>query len=291
MSRICWPYLASLFSPTPLTVPSSARVAGDDGRDLAQRRVVEDHVRGHALLLGGRGPPGAQPLEDRRGLRRQLGGRGAGDARPAFAGAPARARSGSRRIMTSRSPPSTSPLALGEHQRAVVALDARAAPAPAAAGRRRATRPRAARCRCRTRVSASWRNWVTLSVFWPSRMSMDWPAPNFWPRSRCSRSTVDSSFCAATVPSQDSGGVRQVSQLPHARALLAEVGEQLDPAALAPSRTAPASRRGARPAPRRCATSPSELSIILRCWTTSCSPYASQAVDGRPSRPARPVSW
>ena len=47
---------------------------------------------------------------------------------------------------------------------------------------------------------------------------MDCPAPNFWPRSRCSRSTVESSFCAATVPSQDSGGVRQVSQLPQAAA-------------------------------------------------------------------------
>jgi hypothetical protein len=58
-------------------------------------------------------------------------------------------------------------------------------------------------------------------------MSMDWPAPNFWPRSRCSRSTVDSSFCAATVPSQDSGGVRQVSQLPQAVPPAAEVGQQL----------------------------------------------------------------
>ena len=42
------------------------------------------------------------------------------------------------------------------------------------------------------------------------------PAPNFWFRSRFSRSTADSRFCAATVPSQDCGGARQVSQLPHA---------------------------------------------------------------------------
>ncbi len=40
------------------------------------------------------------------------------------------------------------------------------------------------------------------------------PAPNFWRRSRASRHTADSSFCAATVPSQDSAGVRQVSQFP-----------------------------------------------------------------------------
>lgn len=28
VSRICWPYFASLFSPTPLILPSSARVVG-----------------------------------------------------------------------------------------------------------------------------------------------------------------------------------------------------------------------------------------------------------------------
>ena len=42
---------------------------------------------------------------------------------------------------------------------------------------------------------------------------------------------------------------------------------------------------------RRCASLPSEVSISLRCCTTSDRPYASQAVDGSPSRPARPVSW
>ena len=44
---------------------------------------------------------------------------------------------------------------------------------------------------------------------------MIWPAPKRWPRSRRSRTTVESTFCAATVPSHVSGGVRQVSQLPH----------------------------------------------------------------------------
>ena len=42
------------------------------------------------------------------------------------------------------------------------------------------------------------------------------PAPNRWCRSRSSRNTVESSFCAGTVPSHDSGGARQVSQLPQA---------------------------------------------------------------------------
>src|SRR5262249_10892897 len=42
------------------------------GRDLTERRVVEDHVRRDALLLRRRGPPRAQPLEDRHGLLRQL---------------------------------------------------------------------------------------------------------------------------------------------------------------------------------------------------------------------------
>jgi hypothetical protein len=64
----------------------------------------------------------------------------------------------------------------------------------------------------------SWSNWITLAVRRPMRMSTICTAPNFWPRSRCSRTTVDSTFWAATVPSQVSGGVRQVSQLPQAAA-------------------------------------------------------------------------
>ncbi len=64
-------------------------------------------------------------------------------------------------------------------------------------------------------VSSSCRCWVTFSVRLPSRMSMDCPAPKDCPRSRCSRSTVDSSICAGMVASQVSGGTRQVSQLPH----------------------------------------------------------------------------
>ena len=39
------------------------------------------------------------------------------------------------------------------------------------------------------------------------------PAPNCWLRSRFSRTIVESSFCAGTVPSSDWGGFRQVSQL------------------------------------------------------------------------------
>jgi hypothetical protein len=49
-------------------------------------------------------------------------------------------------------------------------------------------------------------------------MSMTWPAPSFWFRSRFSRDTAGKSFCAATVPSHACGGVRHVSQLPHAPA-------------------------------------------------------------------------
>jgi hypothetical protein len=35
----------------------------------------------------------------------------------------------------------------------------------------------------------------------------------------------------------------------------------------------------------------SDSSIMRRCCTTSCAPQAIQACAGRPSRPARPVSW
>ncbi len=62
--------------------------------------------------------------------------------------------------------------------------------------------------------SWSWSNWITFAVRRPSRMSTICTAPNFCRRSRSSRHTVDSTFCAATVPSQVSGGTRQVSQLP-----------------------------------------------------------------------------
>ena len=110
-----------------------------------------------------------------------------------------------------------------------------------------ASRPWASNCRTTPRHSASdssspipntdswsWSNWMTFAVLRPSRMSMIWPAPNFWPRSRFSRTTVDSSFCAATVPSQVSGGVRQVSQLPQPACLrlLAEVRQQPGAAAV-----------------------------------------------------------
>ena len=53
----------------------------------------------------------------------------------------------------------------------------------------------------------SWPSDVIRGVALPRRMSTRCPAPYRWPR--CSRrTTVDSSFCAATVPSHDSGGDR-----------------------------------------------------------------------------------
>ena len=55
----------------------------------------------------------------------------------------------------------------------------------------------------------------TRGVLRPSRMSIGCPAPNEGPPSRSSRTTADSSFCAATVPSHTEGGDRHVSQLPH----------------------------------------------------------------------------
>jgi len=43
------------------------------GRDLAQRRIVKYHIRGHALFPGGRRPPGAKLLKYRRGFAGQAG--------------------------------------------------------------------------------------------------------------------------------------------------------------------------------------------------------------------------
>src|SRR5690348_11717054 len=43
VSNTCWPYLASLLSPTPLTAPSSARVAGHraaNSRSVASWKIT-----------------------------------------------------------------------------------------------------------------------------------------------------------------------------------------------------------------------------------------------------------
>ena len=207
------PYFASLVSPTPLTCPRG-QGGRERGRDLAQGRVMEDHVGGHALLLRGGGAPGAELLEDRPGRfwqsaaacgrRVRCGGpwRGGPHARARAAAGPGAVCGAPRR-------------SVGEHQRAVVALDRQQAlrqqlahhPAPLGLAQLRADP---------NTVRDAWPCWVIFGVFLPSRMSMTWPAPNLWCRSRWSRNTADSSFCAAIVPSQDSGGARHVSQLPHA---------------------------------------------------------------------------
>ena len=57
--------------------------------------------------------------------------------------------------------------------------------------------------------------WRTRGVSLPRRMSMRCPAPYRWRRSRASRTMVDMSFWAGTVPSHAAGGSRHVSQLPH----------------------------------------------------------------------------
>ena len=123
------PYLASLVSPTPLIVPSSASVAGGAAaicRSVAswkityagtpcslavaarQARSRSNTGAASARQLARRPPPRPRPA---RPDRRRPAVPAAG---PAFGG--------SRRSMTWRSPRSTSPL-VGQRQRAVVALD------------------------------------------------------------------------------------------------------------------------------------------------------------------------
>ncbi|CPU66597.1 Uncharacterised protein [Mycobacteroides abscessus] len=66
-------------------------------------------------------------------------------------------------------------------------------------------------------TDSSWcRNRRTFSVSRPRRMSTTCPTPKRCPRSRSRRNTVESTFCAATVPSQASGGARHVSHVPQA---------------------------------------------------------------------------
>ena len=67
--------------------------------------------------------------------------------------------------------------------------------------------------------SCSWPNWRTLSVTLPRSTSTRWPAPKLRPPCWRKRKTQLSALRAASVPSQVSGGFRQLSQLgqgPHA---------------------------------------------------------------------------
>ncbi len=100
---------------------------------------------------------------------------------------------------------------------------------------------------------------------------MIWPAPNFCRRSFASRHTVDSSFCAGTVASQDSDGVRHVSQLPQAVPVCPKYASSRTRRHSTVSHSASMASR-CMPSERRCASSPSEPSMSLRCWTTSCRP-------------------
>src|SRR5205814_10099199 len=67
--------------PGELVVPDAADLAelrksrGQLGRDLAQGRVMEDHICRYPLLVGRRGAPGPEPLEYLRGGRGQFDGR------------------------------------------------------------------------------------------------------------------------------------------------------------------------------------------------------------------------
>src|ERR1700761_9729243 len=68
--------LLSVLRQFGLADATDAGQPGQVGRllagDLPQRLVLEDHVRGHALLPGLAGPPLPQPLEDLGLLRAQI---------------------------------------------------------------------------------------------------------------------------------------------------------------------------------------------------------------------------
>ena len=282
----------SLFSPTPLIVPSSASVAGRSAAICRSVASWKTTYAGHALLLGRRRPPGPQPLEQRARPRpaAQLGRGGPRRGRRGRAGRPRAPARGA--AAPSRSPRSTVGAAVGQRERAVVALDREqalgeqlpddAAPlglaqlgADAEDGQRVVPvlgRP----CRCCGRAGCR----------------STGPAPKRWLRSRCSRSTVDSSFCAGdrAVPRlrRRAGRCRSCRT---ASLSLAEVGEQLHPAAL--DRLAEREHRvevrgqrcaGARGRPRRrrssCAAAPRPAARTPARRSTAA-----------PSRPARPVSW
>ena len=291
VSSICWPYLASLFSPTPLTVPSSARVAGQPRRDLAQRRVVEDHVRRHALLLRGRRPPGAEPLEAPAAAS---AGRSAAAA--AAAGRRARAarggRSGSRRSRTWSLAAQHRGARVGQHQRAVVALDGQQALGQQLAHDAAPLRLAQLGRRRRTRVRASWSMLDDLRGLL-AEQDVDRPGPRRTAgaarAAAGTRSTGASARrpCRPTTPAA-SGTCRSCRT---AAALLAEVGQQLH----APALDRLAQRQhgvemAAQPAAvRLVALGGVDHLALLHDVLAGRTP--ARRWTGSPSRPARPVSW
>ena len=200
----------------PRDAASSSSDPGAVGGDLPQGGVVEDHVRRQPGLLGdGRcarraaartAPRRRRPARPRRrpGPSSRPGPRA---ARRRCPGHLATQRDGAvaaqHRARTPRSAPACRSRRADGQQPLREQLADHAAPL---ASSRSAPMPKTVRVVCSS--------CVTRGVWLPRRMSMTWPAPNRcrrWSR----RTTADSSFCAATVPSQVSGGDRQVSQLPH----------------------------------------------------------------------------
>ena len=272
----------------PLIRPSSASVVGRLRGDLPQRGVVEDHVGGHALLLGRRPAPGPQPLEDRRDARR------AARPRPACATASACAPpcTGSRRSSTVPLAAQHRSAGLGEQRTSCSCPPPRAGPARAAGGPPRATRPRTARCRRRTRSASSWPNCSTFGVRLPEQDVDDLPG-------------AEPLVALAVQPEhrreQLLRGDRAVPRLRRHQAGVA-VAARLSPAGRSrraaarggtrPSRTARASRRGAA---RACGGG---APVALASRRSSCA-AARRRRGRRPARrwragrrdPARPVSW
>ena len=286
------PWRASLASPMPLIRPSSASVARAPGGDLPQRRVVEDHVRrARPAPCAAAAAPGPQPLEHRRGVGGQLGrgrgcaARGRRGARAAFVGLPPQQHRRARRAAPRA-------LRVGERERAV-------------ARPRRASRPWASSCRTTPRHSASrqlgadaehatarrGRTASTLSVVrLPSRMSIDLPgAEPLVALAVAAGSTVDSSFCAATVPSQDSRRRQAGVAVAARRASARRSRPAAAPGGTRRSRTARASRRGARPACAGASRSPSE--VVDHACAAARRPAARRparpSTAGRRGRPGR----
>ena len=77
------PWRSSLAAPIPLMPPSASSDVGRCDDHLTQRRVVEHHVGGHALLLGDARAPRPQGLEHGDALVGQVGRRGGLPARAA----------------------------------------------------------------------------------------------------------------------------------------------------------------------------------------------------------------
>ena len=248
----------------------------DDGfraADVAKRRIVEDDIGRHALLLGPVAPPLAQRLEQR--VVRKVGAASCATFANAFGGT----------AITSFCSPLRIGLAPGPKLR------------PPNSSARSASRASSERETGRTSASSSasmmpntesswWPNWRTFSLSSPPehRRQMGDAEPHFGAEGGAQQ------FCGNRRSRRSSPAARgNCRNCRRSRAGPRRSGEAGSRGGRSRLRRRRRARSAAR-APAAAAAGSTSVSIRRRARAKSSAPQNSQASAGSPSRPARPVS-